>query len=212
MRASLKALSPIAAAAVAAPFLVAFTPVATQAKPGQSAPTSVPYTCQTWLDGEQIDIDDYERGFEASAPATVAPRAKYVTTFDPAPIYPVPDFNEELIDVHVSYDLPANAKIVDYWLVGGEATDSVSRSGNQLTVHSPAAKPGGVEFDLPTLKVRLKAPNSGTLVSAPGGSSYDDLSFGWLRLHPDTQEWDAFECFVEPGDGIEFTRTEVTGG
>lgn len=209
MRTLLKALRPVATVMVTAPLVVAFTSASAQSKPDGSAYTSVPYTCQTWLDGEQMDIDNYELDFEVTAPETVAPRSEYVTTFDPAPIYPVPQFNEELIDVHATYSLPWNAMIVNYWLVGGEVTDSVTRSGNQLTVHSPAPKAGGVEFDLPTLKVRLKAPRKGTLVSTPGGSGYHDLSFGWLRLHPDTQEWDAFECFVEPGDDIEFARTEV---
>ncbi|WP_017570999.1 hypothetical protein [Nocardiopsis halotolerans] len=206
-----RALAPLAAVAVATPSLVAFTPVSNHAHPGQPEHTDVPYTCQTWLNGEQLDVNGYERGFEVSAPATVGPGDMYVTEFDPDPIYAEPAYNEELVDVHVTYALPANARIIGYWLLGSEPTDSVSREGDELTVHSPGAKPGGVEFDLPTLKVLLRAPGSGTLVTSPGGSSYDDLSFGWLRLHPDSQEWDAFECFVEPDDGIEFSSTEVTG-
>ncbi|MER7013281.1 hypothetical protein ABT324_17825 [Saccharopolyspora sp. NPDC000359] len=201
----------MAATAVAALALAAVpgTGVAATA----AAEHSIPFTCKTRLSGEWLDVTDYARGVDVTAPASAAPGSTFDVVIDPKPIYPVPDFNKELREVHWSYSLPANAELVKHSLSGGAGLNgskvTTSVQGSKLTIDVSGPLPGGAEFDVPTLTLTFTAPESGAVEVKPGGSSYDDLGFGWERLHPTTNEWDPFLCYPDQAEPVVLSSTSV---
>lgn len=183
--------------------------------PGTSTASTVGYVCQSRYDGEWFPINGYSRGFSTTAPAQVAVGAAFKVSFDPAPILALGEYNKELTDIEVAYKVSPGAQVLGYRLVGGSnlgaASFHVERRGAEFVVTSPDSIPGGVQFDLPTLEVKLRAPSSaGTVTTAPGGSSFTDRSFGWNRMHPENEQWDPFQCYADPAAPVVFSSTNVT--
>ncbi|MDA3624732.1 hypothetical protein [Saccharopolyspora oryzae] len=209
MSASLTWGKRLAATAVAALAVAALPGTASAA-----AAQSIPFTCKTRLSGEWIDVTDYARGVDVTAPATAAPGESFDVVIDPQPIYPVPAFNKELRGVEWSYALPTNAGLDDHKLSGGsglgDSKVTTSVEGSKLTVKISGPLPGGAEFDPPTLTLSFTAPRSGSVEVKPGGSSYDDLGFTWERLHPETGEWDPFLCFPDQAKPVVLSSTAVS--
>jgi dehydratase len=185
------------------------------AQPAQAATvtTNVPYICQTRVSGEWLPVPDYSRGFDVTAPTQVAPQAEFRVSFDPKPILAAAQFNKEVRLVTVTYALPPAAKLVNYQLSGGSGLGAsrqlVVPLGDELVVMATGPLVGGVEFDLPTLDVTLRAPSSGTLVTGPGGSSFQHIGFGWWREQTQTLEWDPFQCYPDPTQPVQFSSTTV---
>ncbi|MER8235259.1 hypothetical protein ACIRQY_11515 [Streptomyces sp. NPDC101490] len=174
--------------------------------------TTTPYVCQTRVSGGWIPVD-YSRDFTVTAPATVAPNKTFKVTFDSAPINAVAAYNKTLTDVKIAYRVPAGATVVSYWLSGGSANlggnQWVERHGDTLVVRSGDDFQGGVAYDLPNLEVVLRAPGSGTLTTGPAGTGFTDPSFYWYRLQPTTNEWDPFQCYMDPAAPVVFSTTTV---
>ncbi|CAM5325336.1 hypothetical protein ACWD5B_22515 [Streptomyces tanashiensis] len=182
--------------------------------PGTSTSSTVGYVCQSRYDGAWFPINGYSRGFTTTAPAQVGKGVAFNVSFDPAPILAVGDYNKELTDIEVAYKVSPEARVLGYKLVGGSnlgtARFHVERRGAEFVVTSPDTLPGGVEFDLPTLVVALRAPSTaGTVTTAPGGSSFENRSFGWNRLHPANNQWDPFQCYANPATPVVFSTTNV---
>lgn len=175
--------------------------------------TTVPYICKTRLSGEWLDVTGYSRGLDVTAPATVSAGASFDVVIDPQPIYPVPTFNKELRLVSWAFTLPANARLVSKELTGGSALNNSQVSSavvsNTLVVSVSGPLPGGVEFDVPSIKLTFKAPQTGTVSVKPGGTSYNNPGFGWTRLHPDTKQWDPFICYPDPNAPVTLSSTTV---
>ncbi|KOU63454.1 dehydratase [Streptomyces sp. MMG1533] len=168
-----------------------------------AATVAVPYECRTWVQGNTHPVYDYQRGFDVAVPASVRPGERFQATYDPAPITAFAEYNKTVTDVRVAYRIPAGAKVKHVKLTGGsglgDSTLSVKVEGEDITVSASGPLEGGVEFDLPTLKVTYKAPkDTGTLNFVPGGSSYEQPGFYWYRYQPILDEWGPFECFPDP--------------
>ncbi|MFD5649828.1 hypothetical protein [Streptomyces sp. NPDC127039] len=169
----------------------------------QAASTAVPYECRTWVQGNTHPVYDYERGFDVTVPATVRAGKRFRATYDPDPITAFAEYNEIVNDVRIAYRIPEGTKVRRVRLTGGSGLgDSDVRvrvRGRDIVVSASGPFQGGVEFDLPTLKVVYKAPRTtGPLNFVSGGSSYEDPGFYWYRYQPILDEWGPFECFPDP--------------
>ncbi|WP_406063404.1 hypothetical protein OG462_33330 [Streptomyces sp. NBC_01077] len=197
----------------AATALLGATSPASATAPGTSTSSTVGYVCQSRFDGAWFPINGYARNFTTTAPAQVSSNAVFNVSFDPAPILALGEYNKELTDIEVAYKVSPGAKVLGYKLVGGSnlgtAAFHVERRGAEFVVTSPDSIPGGVEFDLPTLVVALRAPAQGAVTTAPGGSSFENRSFGWNRLHPANNQWDPFQCYADPATPVVFSTTNV---
>ncbi|MCX5393922.1 hypothetical protein ABZY68_29805 [Streptomyces sp. NPDC006482] len=187
---------------------------ASATNPGTSTTSTVGYVCQSRYDGTWFPINGYSRNFTTTAPAQVSPGSVFNVSFDPAPILALGEYNKELTDIEVAYKVSPEARVLGYKLVGGSnlgsASFHVERRGAEFVVTSPDSIAGGVEFDLPTLVVALRAPATpATVKTAPGGSSFENRSFGWNRLHPANNQWDPFQCYANPATPVAFSTTNV---
>lgn len=168
-----------------------------------AADVAVPYECRTWVLGNTHPVYDYARGFDVTVPASVKAGGHFKATYDPAPITAFAEYNKTVTDVRVAYRIPAGAKVKHVELTGGsglgDSTLKAEVKGTDIIVSASGPFEGGVEFDLPTLKVAYKAPKvTGTLNFGPGGSSYEQPGFYWYRYQPILDEWGPFECFPDP--------------
>jgi dehydratase len=197
----------------AATALLAFAAPASAVADGVSTSSTVGYVCQSRFDGSWFPINGYSRGFTTTAPSKVSPGAGFNVAFDPAPIVALGEYNKELTDIEVAYKVSPEAQVLGYKLVGGKNLGSaafhVERRGAEFVVTSPDSIPGGVEFDLPSLVVTLRAPGQGAVATGPGGSSFEKRSFGWNRLHPANNQWDPFQCYADPATPVVFSTTAV---
>ncbi|MEV5144987.1 hypothetical protein [Streptomyces sp. NPDC052727] len=168
-----------------------------------AANVDVPYECRTYVQGNTHPVYDYKRGFDVTVPASVHAGKKFQATYDPAPITAFAQYNKTVTDVRVAYRIPEGAKVKKLRLTGGsglgDSVLDVKVEGQDIVVSASGPFEGGVEFDLPTLKVSYKAPkDAGTLNFGPGGSSYEKPGFYWYRYQPILDEWGPFECFPDP--------------
>ncbi|BCJ61883.1 hypothetical protein [Micromonospora endophytica] len=177
----------------------------------QSVTVNVEYESRTRLNGEWLPIE-YARNFTVTAPVTVQPEKKLTVRFDSAPILAVAAFNKQLTDLRVAYRITGGT-ILGYRLEGGSGISGanfwVQRNGADLIVRSNSYFPGGVEFDIPDLVVRVRAAGSGAVVTSPGGSSFADPAFYWFREQTTTGSWDPFENYVDPANPVTFTTTTI---
>lgn len=148
-----------------------------------------------------------------TAPASVRPGEEFTIRFDSAPILAVAAFNKQLTDLRVAYRVTGEGTVVGYRLEGGVNTGDarfwVERSGADLVVRSDGYFPGGVEFDIPDLVVTVRAGRSGTVITSPGGSGFDDPAFYWFREQTTSGSWDPFENYVDPAHPVTFTTTTI---
>ncbi|MBT2675892.1 hypothetical protein J7E95_34880 [Streptomyces sp. ISL-14] len=168
-----------------------------------AANVDVPYECRTWVLGNSHPVYDYKRGFDVTVPASIRAGKQFQATYDPAPITAFAEYNKIVKDVRVAYRIPEGAKVKKVKLTGGsglgDSALKVKVEGADIVVSASGPLAGGVEFDLPTLKVTYKAPTTtGTLNFGPGGSSYEQPGFYWYRYQPTLDEWGPFECFPDP--------------
>lgn len=178
-----------------------------------STSSTVSYDCRTTV-RQGFHPVAYSRDFSVQAPARVARKTEFDVVFDPAPITAFAQYNKTVVDVQVAYKLPKNAKLKSYALSGGAnlgtAFTWVEVRDQEIVVRSSGPFRGGVQFDLPTLTVHLKAPrNPGDIVFGPGGSSYERPGFFWFRYQPILDEWGPFQCFPDPAHPVEFAKTHV---
>ncbi|MEU7650537.1 hypothetical protein AB0C42_11285 [Micromonospora taraxaci] len=177
--------------------------------------STVAYDCRTTVQ-QGFHPVVYSRDFDVTAPASVAAGAEFDVTLDPTPITAYAEYNQTVTDVQVAYAIPRDAKVKSYSLVGGSGLGAaftwVEERDGALVVRSSGPFTGGVEFDLPSLAVHLKAgKKAGAVVFAPGGRSYVEPGFGWFRYQPILNEWGPFQCFPDPAlPPVELARVTVT--
>lgn len=190
--------------------VVAAAGVPLAVSPASAEPLTVPYLCSRDVDGSPV-ILDYERGYDVTAPASVKPGEEFTVTFDNEPINPVPNFNTEVWDVAVSFELPANARYVEHTLTDGsnlgDSKQSVEVEGNRITLYATGPFKAGEDHDLPDLNVVLAAPEQGELVTAPAGTSAEDPGFRWTAQNPEDHEVFALPCY--PEKPVELSETVV---
>ncbi|MFE3109827.1 hypothetical protein ACFXKJ_36700 [Kitasatospora indigofera] len=204
-----------AVVAVAIPVSVgsagAETTAEAQAQTAATASVPVGYNCYVEFPGGH-NVLPYSLTFATKAPAKVAPHKKFTVELDPPVITPNPQYNSGVKDVQVQYQLPANASLVKYELVGGSglagthAVVTVDYGTNTLTYKQAGTLAAGQPFDLPTLKLKLESGASGVINTGTAGTSFDDPAFTWVRL--DLQGAPApFKCVANPQ--TTFTTTTV---
>lgn len=85
---------------------------------------------------------------------------------------------KEVRDLTLRVPIPANAAYVSAGLRGGaglNSTPTVQLEGNTVVVKVAGPIPGGANYELPALSVRLKSGRRGTAIETRlKGSSYDD--------------------------------------
>lgn len=158
----------------------AFALAVSTAGPANAAPTAVTFQCRGSAAGQTADFA-MGQDVDSSAPSTVAAGAAFDVVIDPAPNtlpatasgYPV----NSVRDVVLVMPVPGNASYTSAELTGGSglhSTPSVSRDGDTISIAIPGPIPGGSDFELPTIIVRLTAGSSGTITSSLYGSGYSD--------------------------------------
>jgi dehydratase len=118
----------------------------------------------------------------ATAPATVRPNTRFTVAVDLQPgTLPseVKGFRLlEVRDLALRIPVPANSSYVSAKLSGGSGLNSnptVQLDGADVLIKVPGPIPGGANYQLPTLAVRLKSGRRGTTVETKlKGTSYDN--------------------------------------
>lgn len=118
----------------------------------------------------------------ATAPATVRPNTRFTVAVDLQPgTLPseVKGFKlQEVRDLALRIPVPANSSYVSAKLSGGSglnSTPTVQLDGADVLIKVPGPIPGGANYQLPTLAVRLKSGRRGTTVETKlKGTSYDN--------------------------------------
>lgn len=174
--------------------------------------STVPYLCPVEYEG-QTHVLEYSRTFDVDAPAHVRARKPFTVSFDPEPINPRTEFNTKVWDVKFVYDLPEGARVLGYNLVGGsnlgDSEQTVTFTPGRVTVFATGPFKAGVDADVPTLEVRLKAPSSGTLTTSVGGTSAADPGFHWQAQDPTTLEHGELPCYPDPANPVTLSTTVV---
>lgn len=180
----------------------------------QAEAKTVPYLCPYDSDG-QTYVLNYERVYDVTAPAKVRPGQRFQITIDNAPLNPLTQFNRNVWDVRLDYQLPAGAKVVGYKLVGGSnlgsSVQTVSLDGNRIALHASGPLSAGQDHDLPNLVITLVAPAKGPLTVTPAGTSRVDTGFRWTADDPQTGEVGDLTCYPDPAKKVTLSTTKVTG-
>ncbi|WP_434596771.1 hypothetical protein [Streptomyces sp. A5-4] len=197
----------LAVTALAASSAIAFPASAS------AATSTVPYLCPVEFGGGSYVLE-YSRSFNVTAPATVRPHQTFTVAYDPEPVNPRTEFNTKAWDVKFVYNLPAGAKILGHKLVGGsnlgDSKQTVSFSPGQVTVSATGPFTAGVDADVPTLKVSLRAPAAGELTTSVAGTSAADPGFRWMAEDPTTHEIGELPCYPNPAAPVVLSRTVVS--
>ncbi|GAA2430239.1 hypothetical protein [Streptomyces macrosporus] len=194
---------------------LAFATAGVLAAPGgaSAAESTVPYLCPVEFLGESFVLN-YSRSFDVTAPATVAPNQVFTVSFDPEPINPLPQFNTKVWDVKFVYNLPAGARVLGYALVGGynlgDSQQKVEFSDGRVSLYASGPFAAGVDSDVPTLKVFLRAPSSGVLTTSVAGTSREDPGFRWTAEDPATGEVGELPCYPDPARPVVLSSTTVS--
>jgi dehydratase len=122
------------------------------------------------------------QGVDAQAPPTVRHNTRFTIAVDLKPgSLPgeVKGFKlQEVRDLSLRIPIPANSSYVSARLIGGSglnSTPTVSLDGAVAVIKVPGPIPGGANYELPTLSVRLKSGRRGTTIETKlKGTSYDD--------------------------------------
>ncbi|MDX2972885.1 hypothetical protein PWY87_12990 [Kribbella solani] len=155
-----------------------------QLPPAQAASAAQPvasYACRANTKFGQHTLS-LRQGVNAKAPATVRPNTRFTIAVDLQPgALPseVKGFKlKEVRDLALRVPVPANSVYLSASLSGGSglnSTPSIQRDGNVVVVKVAGPIPGGANYELPTLSVRLRSGGRGTAVETRlKGSSYDD--------------------------------------
>ena len=119
---------------------------------------------------------------DAKAPTAVAPNTRFTIAVDLKPgslPSEVKGFKlQEVRDLSLRVPIPANSSYVSARVAGGSglnSTPTVDLDGGFVIVKVAGPIPGGADYQLPTLTVRLKSGRRGTTIETRlKGSSYDD--------------------------------------
>lgn len=122
------------------------------------------------------------QGVDAQAPAVVRTNTRFTIAVHLQPgTLPgeVKGFKlKEVRDLTLRVPIPANSSYVSAGLAGGSglnSTPTVQLEGNVAVIKVAGPIPGGANFQLPTLTVRLKSGSPGTTIETKlKGTSYDD--------------------------------------
>jgi dehydratase len=122
------------------------------------------------------------QGVDAQAPAVVPANTRFTIAVHLQPgTLPgeVKGFKlKEVRDLTLRVPIPANSSYVSSALTGGtglNSTPTVQLEGNVVVIKVAGPIPGGANFQLPTLSIRLKSGRPGTTIETKlKGTSYDD--------------------------------------
>ncbi|OKI29929.1 hypothetical protein A6A25_29920 [Saccharothrix sp. CB00851] len=183
------------------------------AVPAQAATTTVAFNCRTVENGTWVPINGHKRLYDVTAPAAVAPGEVFEIVIDPAPTTTNATYLKAMKDVTTVYQLGGGAHPLSIRLTGGSNIGTAPTwavlYGGRLTVTTPGPIIGGQTYDLPTVTVKLIAPNKGTVTSAPGGTSFSDLGFHFQRQVVGDDAWGPGQCYPDPTQLVTFTTTAV---
>jgi len=195
---------------------VALTLATTTPAAGTSAaePTAS-YACQA---GTKFGRQTFSlrQGVVATAPATVRSKERFTIAVDLKPgSLPgeVKGFKlKEVRELSLRIPIPANTSFVSARLTGGSglgSTPTLDRTGGVLIIRVGGPIPGGAEYQLPSLSVRLKAGARGRVVETRlQGSSFDNPGLN-LRA---TIKWkfvsikSPVACYPSPNPPLTTTR------
>lgn len=118
----------------------------------------------------------------ATAPATVRPNTRFTIAVDLQPgslPSEVKGFQlQEVRDLALRVPVPANSSYISAQVSGGSglnSTPTAQLDGTDVVIKVPGPIPGGADYELPTLAVRLKSGRRGTTVETRlEGTSYGD--------------------------------------
>ncbi|MFG1906359.1 hypothetical protein [Kribbella sp. NPDC048928] len=155
---------------------------------------------------------------DAQAPAAVRANTRFTIAVHSQPGTLPSDVKgfklQEVRDLTLRVPVPANSSYVGAVLTGGSGLNSnptVQLEGNTAVVKVPGPIPGGANYQLPTLSVRLKSGRAGTTVETKlKGTSYDDpgltlkAKIKWKFLSTTAP----VACYPNPNPSL--TRTTVS--
>ncbi|TDO66775.1 dehydratase [Kribbella sp. VKM Ac-2571] len=183
------------------------------------APTGPPvatYACRadTKFGRHTISV---RQAVDAKAPATVPAKTRFTIAVHLQPgTLPgeVKGFKlKEVRDLTLRVPIPANSSYVSAHLDGGSglnSTPTVQLEGNAAVIKVAGPIPGGANFQLPTISVRLKSGRAGTLIETKlKGTSYDDpgLTFQAKIKWKFVTTTAPVTCYPDPNPAL--TRTVV---
>ena len=158
------------------------------------------------------------QGVDAQAPAVVRANTRFTIAVHLQPgTLPgeVKGFKlKEVRDLTLRVPIPANSSYVSSTLTGGSglnSTPTVQLDGNVVVIKVPGPIPGGANFQLPTLTVRLKSGRPGTTIETKlKGTSYDDpgLTFQAKIKWKFITTTAPVACYPDPNPAL--TRTSVS--
>lgn len=147
-------------------------------------PTDVPtanYACRadTKFGRHTVSL---RQNVDAQAPAAVRANTRFTIAVHSQPGTLPSDVKgfklQEVRDLTLRVPVPANSSYVGAVLTGGSGLNSnptVQLEGSTAVVKVPGPIPGGANYQLPTLSVRLKSGRAGTTIETKlKGTSYDD--------------------------------------
>lgn len=148
---------------------------------GAGATPTATYACRadTKFGRHQLSL---RQGVDARAPATVRPNTRFTIAVALLPgSLPgeVKGFKlREVRDLTLRVPIPANSSYVSATLTGGSglnSTPTVHLEHGVAIVKVAGPIPGGSDYQLPSLSVRLKSGRAGTVIETRlKGTSYDD--------------------------------------
>jgi dehydratase len=157
------------------------------------------------------------QGVDAKAPAAVPPNTRFTIAVDLKPGSLPGDVKgfklKEVRDLSLRVPIPANSSYVSATLTGGSglnSTPTVHLDHGVAVVKVAGPIPGGANYQLPSLSIRLKSGRRGAVIETRlKGTSYDDPG---LTLHAKIK-WkfltttSPVSCFPNPNPAL--TRTLV---
>ncbi|HET6295529.1 MAG TPA: hypothetical protein VFG33_19230 [Kribbella sp.] len=198
-----KCLAPVAVASVALATVL----------PAAAAPVSYACRADTKFGQHHLSL---RQGADAKAPATVKPGGVFEVVVDLKPgSLPgeVKGFKlKEVRDLSLRIPIPANSTYVAAKLSGGSglgSTPTLDVANGVATIRVSGPIPGGSDYQLPSLTVRLKAGRSGAIETRLQGSSFDNPGLNlqakikWKFVTIDSP----VACYPDPNPPL--TRTEI---
>jgi dehydratase len=147
----------------------------------EAAPPTASYACRadTKFGRHLLSL---RQGVDAKAPATVRPNTRFTIAVDLKPgSLPgeVKGFKlKEVRDLSLRVPIPANSSYVSAALTGGSglnSTPTVHLDHGVAVIHVAGPIPGGANYQLPSLSIRLKSGRRGAVMETKlKGTSYDD--------------------------------------
>jgi dehydratase len=148
------------------------------------------------------------QGVDAKAPAAVRPNSRFTIAVDLKPgSLPgeVKGFKlQEVRDLSLRVPVPANSSYVGARLIGGSglnSTPTIQLDRGVLVIKVAGPIPGGANYQLPTLSVRLKSGLKGTSYDDPGLTLQARIKWKFVTTTAPVS------CYPDPNPAL--TRTVV---